>query len=111
MVQGYPLYVFDGLPGGPKPGSQVRPFPVESYWTSAFSSIDRKVFVVLDADEAPAEPRKWVRKVVYRNPWEKTVICEIDIKAGQRALEAIPRGSLQQNIQRAISMIEQGEPY
>jgi len=88
LVQGYPLYVFDGLPGGPKPGSQVRPFPLESYWTSAFSSIDRRLFVVLDADEAPAEPRKWVRKVVYRNPWEKTVICEIDIKTGQRALDA-----------------------
>jgi len=88
LVQNYQMFVFDGLPGGPKPGSQIRQFPVESYMSSAFSSINRKVFVVLDANLASLPLRKWVRKVVYRNPWEKTVIGEIDVQAGQRILDA-----------------------
>mgnify|MGYP000284465154 CR=1 FL=1 len=88
LVESYTLYIFDGFPGGPQPGSQIRPFPPERYLASAFSSIDRKVFMVLDFNEKEPKPREWIGKVVYRNQWENTVISEIQIRAGQRVLDA-----------------------
>ena len=80
LVQVYPMYVYDGLPGGPKPGNQIRRFVEDPDLATAFSSIDRKVFVVLDTYPKKEQPWKWVRKVVYRNQWEDTLICEIPWK-------------------------------
>jgi len=91
LAQRHPMYVYDGLPGGPKPGSQIRPLPEGSSLDTAYSSIDRKVFVVLDTYRNRPQPWKWIRKVVYRNEWENTLICEVDIRAGERLLDAATR--------------------
>jgi hypothetical protein len=79
----YPLFLYDWLKGGPKPGLQIRDIKPEATWTSAFSSSGKKVFwVVEDTKFIPSLQASGHE--IYRNEFERMIIYEMDIPAGSR---------------------------
>jgi hypothetical protein len=79
----YPLFLYDWLKGGPKPGLQIRDIKPEATWTSAFSSSGKKVFWVVEDTKLIPSLHASGREI-YRNKFERMIIYEMDIPAGTR---------------------------
>lgn len=97
-TENYPMYVYDGWPDGPTPGAGVRQLPALPALRSAYSSQERKLFVVLeDSSAAELADIEWPGQVVYRNTWEQTTIREVDLAPGQPVLRrrAVPAAALE----------------
>lgn len=86
-AENYPLYIYDGWPGGPQPGAALRPLPPLPYLLKAYSPRDRTIFAVLErTGEADFAAIQWPGQVLYKNTWEQTEIREIHLAAGQPVL-------------------------
>jgi hypothetical protein len=77
-------FTYDGFPGGPPPGSQLKNFFQGDYWKQAYTSKALKVYWVVDTTtQLPFLPPT-EGKLVFEDRFERLRIWEGDFAAGYR---------------------------
>lgn len=88
FVNNYAFYVYEGLHDAPRPGEHLRRFPDQDFWQQAYTSRAVKIFWVMNLH---LEPLAFVpeaqRRLIFSDPYEKTLIYESDFPAGYKFIE------------------------
>ena len=83
----YPFYVYDGGDFRSRTDlapADVRRLPRSNFWRHAYTSRPVRIFWVLELSNATDSIGEVEKRVVYTNPFEKTIIYEAAYPAGFR---------------------------